>query len=56
MFDDEFLPTYDVSDAVAGVVHADPATAYGVGSGAHVLVGGPLDAARADAEERSGRA
>ena len=28
MFDDEFLPTYDVSDAVAVVVHADPATTY----------------------------
>jgi hypothetical protein len=38
MFADEFLPTYDVSDAV------------GVRSGAHVLVNGVLEQARENAE------
>lgn len=28
MLEDDFLPTYDVSDAVAVTVHADPATTY----------------------------
>jgi hypothetical protein len=55
MIVDEFLPIYDVSDAVATFFEADVATTWDavmVGSGAHVLVNGLLDVTREMAESR----
>lgn len=49
MIADEFLPTYDVSDAVAVY------WALGVGSGAHVLVTGALEQTRDRAECEAAR-